>query len=50
MGEVRKEALRVHFDSQIKLEFHGSAVTSDAGLPSGSGPTSQDRRLAERTL
>ena len=32
MGEARKEALRVGFDSQINLEFHGAAVTSDAGL------------------
>ena len=32
MGEARKEALRVDFDSQIKLEFHGASVTSDAGL------------------
>ena len=32
MGEARKEALRVDFDSQIKLEFNGAAVTSDAGL------------------
>jgi hypothetical protein len=32
MGEARKEALRVDFDSQIKLEFHGAAITSDAGL------------------
>ena len=32
MGEARKEALRVDFDIQIKLEFHGAAVTSDAGL------------------
>ena len=32
MGEARKEALRVGFDSQIKLEFHGAAITSDAGL------------------
>lgn len=32
MGEARKEALRVDFDSQIKLEFHGANVTSDAGL------------------
>jgi hypothetical protein len=32
MGEARKEALRVGFDSQIKLEFHGASVTSDAGL------------------
>ena len=32
MGDARKEALRVVFDSRIKLEFHGAAVTSDAGL------------------
>ena len=32
MGEARAKALRVGFDSQIKLEFHGAAVTSDAGL------------------
>ena len=32
MGEARKEALRVGFGSQIKLEFHGAAITSDAGL------------------
>ena len=32
MGDARKDALRVEFDNQIKLEFHGAAVTSDAGL------------------
>ena len=32
MGEARTEALRVNFDSRIKLEFHGADVTSDAGL------------------
>lgn len=32
MGEVRKEALRVEFDSPIRLEFHGTAITSDVGL------------------
>ncbi len=31
MGEARREALRVDFDRQIKLEFHGAAITSDAG-------------------
>ena len=32
MGDPQDEALRVDFDRQIKLEFHGSTVTSDAGL------------------
>ena len=32
MGDRRTDPLRVDFDRQIKLEFHGSTVTSDAGL------------------
>ena len=32
MCESGKDALRVAFDGGLKLEFHGSRVTSDAGL------------------
>ena len=32
MGAGKKPALRVTFGSRLKLEFHGSKVTSDAGL------------------
>jgi hypothetical protein len=31
-GAAKKPALRVAFNSCLKLEFHGSKVTSDAGL------------------
>lgn len=32
MDESRKEALRLDFDSRLKLEFHGTKVTSDISL------------------
>ena len=32
MGESKQGCLRVDFDRRLKLEFHGSTITSDAGL------------------
>src|SRR5947209_13731519 len=32
MGDSQNDTLRVDFDHKIKLEFHGSTVTRDAGL------------------
>jgi hypothetical protein len=32
MGEARKDALRLDFDRRVKVEFHGTKVTSDGGL------------------
>lgn len=32
IGEARNDALRLDFDRRLKLEFHGTKLTSDAGL------------------
>ena len=32
MGEAHQTPLRVNFDRRLKLEFHGSNISSDAGL------------------
>jgi len=32
MGDKRKRALRVQFDTKLRLGFHGTRITSDAGL------------------
>ena len=32
MGEARKDALRLSFDRRLKLEFHRTKITSNAGL------------------
>ena len=37
MGDARKDALRVKFDSRIKLEFHGATVTSVVSWPRSNG-------------
>jgi len=32
MSETRKDALRLDFNRKLKIEFHGTKVTSDGGL------------------
>ena len=32
MGDREKASLRLQFNPQIRLEFHGATITSDAGV------------------
>ena len=32
MGEARQDAMRLDFDRRLKLKFHGTKATSDAGM------------------
>ena len=32
MGDSEKAPLRLRFNPKVRLEFHGSTITSDAGL------------------
>ena len=32
MGEKAKGALKLQFDKRLRLEFHGTIITSDGGL------------------
>ena len=32
MGDGEKTPLKLNFDSQVRLEFRGATITSDAGL------------------
>ena len=32
MGETGEDGLQLHFDSHVRLEFHGATITCDAGL------------------
>ena len=38
MPRLKGEYLKAGFDSRLRLEFHGSKVTSDAGFPAYHDP------------
>ena len=43
-GESDDGSLRVDFDRRLRLEFHGSRITSDARLPAGDACLDANRR------
>ena len=45
MGEVGKDALRVNFDRELKLEFHGVKVTFSISVLYIARPSGIDKRL-----
>jgi hypothetical protein len=61
MGESKNEGFRLNFDGKIQLEFHGTEVTSDAGLlayreldqalglTTATGPNIRDIRTGKNT-
>ncbi len=32
MGEARRDALRVGFDNRLRLQFHGTKISTEGGL------------------
>ena len=52
MGEKKKRVFRLEFERELKPEFHGAKVTSDAGLvlyrPAWRAARERDEAFVER--